>query len=167
MTLVASLLMIGVAASVAPAQASSTRASEQARHSAPRVARGTFDVKVTPLAPDAGAGSAEPGRLSLDKQLHGDLVASSKGQMLAAQTAVEGSAGYVAMELVTGTLHGRKGTFILQHIGSMKGGVAKMQIGVVPDSGTGELKGIDGTFEIIIAGEKHSYAFTYSLPSAP
>ncbi|HEY0555574.1 MAG TPA: DUF3224 domain-containing protein, partial [Thermoanaerobaculia bacterium] len=102
-------------------------------------ASGPFDVKVTPQAPDADAGEAPIGRMILDKQFHGDLEAVSKGQMLAAGTEVQGSAGYVAMERVTGTLHGRSGTFVLQHTGIMNRGTPSLTITVVPDSGTGEL----------------------------
>jgi hypothetical protein len=103
------------------------------------------------------------GRLALDKQFHGDLEATSKGQMLAAGTEVKGSAGYVAMERVTGTLHGRSGTFALQHSGIMNRGVPQLMITVVPDSGTGQLTGLTGTMTINIVDEKHSYEFEYDL----
>ncbi len=126
-------------------------------------ASGPFEVKVTPQAPDADAGEAPIGRMILDKQFHGDLEAASKGQMLAAGTAVQGSAGYVAMERVTGTLHGRSGTFVLQHTGIMNRGTPSLTITVVPDSGTGELAGLAGSMTIDIAGGKHSYAFEYTL----
>ena len=123
-------------------------------------ARGTFDVKVIPQGPDDK--SAGPfGRMLLDKKFQGDLVGSSQGQMLAAMTAVKGSGGYVALELVEGVLNGKKGTFILQHSGTMQNDAFDLQIQVVPDSGTGELEGIKGTLKIII--EKHSYEFTYEL----
>jgi hypothetical protein len=102
--------------------------------------------------------------MALDKQFHGDLEATSKGQMLSAGTAVKGSAGYVAMEKVTGTLHGRKGTFILQHSATMTRGTPQLSIFVVPDSGTDELTGITGSMNIIITDGKHSYAFDYMLP---
>ena len=125
-------------------------------------ARGTFDVKVLPQAADDSAGGPFS-RLFLDKQFHGDLEASSKGQMLGASTAVEGSAGYVALELVSGTLNGRRGSFILQHIGSMSKGVPTMNVTVVPDSGTDQLTGLAGTMTIIIAGGKHSYEVEYTL----
>ncbi len=126
-------------------------------------AGGTFEVKVTPMAPDED-GEAAIGRMSLDKQFHGDLEGSSKGQMLAAGTAVQGSAGYVAMERVSGALHGREGTFVLQHLGTMTRGAPRMTVRVVPDSGTGELEGIAGTLNIIIDGGKHFYEFDYTLP---
>lgn len=126
-------------------------------------ATGTFEVKVVPLAPDEGTDTGGFGRLSIDKTFSGGLDATSKGQMLGAFTAVEGSGGYVAMERVTGTLNGKKGSFILQHNGSMQGNVATMVVTVVPDSGTEELTGLAGTMQIIIEGKKHSYVFDYTL----
>ena len=125
-------------------------------------ARGTFDVTITPQAQDEAEGSAI-GRLTIDKQFHGDLQASSKGQMLAASTATEGSAGYVAIEQATGTLHGRRGTFMLQHNGTMARGAGQLTITVVPDSGTGQLVGLAGTMSITIVDGKHSYEFEYTL----
>jgi len=132
----------------------------------PNRATGTFDVKVIPQAADDSAGGPFS-RLFLDKQFHGDLEATSKGQMLGAGTAVEGSAGYVALELVSGTLNGRRGTFILQHTGSMSKGVPAMTVAVVPDSGTDQLTGLAGRMTIIIAGGKHSYEFEYRLGGSP
>jgi hypothetical protein len=129
-------------------------------------ASGTFEVKVTPQAPDAGADTGL-GRMSLDKQFHGDLEATSKGQMLAAMSSVAGSGGYVAIERVTGTLKGRSGSFVLQHSGTMTRGVPQMTVGVVPDSGTGQLAGLAGAMTIKIADGKHSYEFEYTLPEAP
>ena len=130
-------------------------------------ATGTFTVKATPQPPDENAGGAAIGRLVLDKQFHGDLEATSKGTMLAAGTAVKGSAGYVAIELVTGTLHGHTGTFVLQHIGTMTRGVPQLSVTVVPDSGTGQLIGLSGKMSIIIVDGKHSYDFEYTLPETP
>ncbi|RKG76885.1 DUF3224 domain-containing protein [Corallococcus terminator] len=128
-------------------------------------ASGPFDVKLTPMAPEAGAVEAAPGRMNLDKRYHGALEATSQGQMLAVRTPVEGSAGYVAMERVTGTLEGRGGTFALQHSGTMTRGAPQLVITVVPDSGTGELVGLAGSMTIdIAAGGKHSYDFQYTLP---
>jgi hypothetical protein len=101
--------------------------------------------------------------MSLDKQFHGDIEGVSKGQMLAVSSQVPGSAGYVAMEWVDGTLHGRKGTFALQHSATMTRGTPQLSITVVPDSGTGELEGLSGTMTIIIADGKHSYEFDYAL----
>src|SRR6267143_6544595 len=125
-------------------------------------ARGTFDVKVIPQAADDIAGGPFS-RLFLDKQFHGDLEATSKGQMLGAPTAVEGSAGYVALELVSGNLHGRHGSFILQHNGTMTKGVPTMTVAVVPNSGTDQLTSLAGRMTIIIADGKHSYEFEYTL----
>jgi len=127
-------------------------------------ASGTFEVKVTPQAQQENIGDPTVGRLSLDKQFHGDLEASSKGQMLAVGSGSKGSSGgYVAMERVIGTLHGRAGTFALQHSGTMTRGVPQMTIAVVPDSGTGQLAGIAGKMAIIITDGKHSYDFEYSF----
>jgi hypothetical protein len=127
-------------------------------------ANGTFEVKLTPQPAEAEAPAM--GRMSIDKQFHGDLEATSKGQMLAHSTSVKGSAGYVAMERVTGTLHGRSGTFVLQHSGTMARGAPELTVNVVPDSGTGELTGLAGTLAITIADGKHSYDFEYTLAGA-
>ena len=125
-------------------------------------ARGTFDVKVTPQpADDPVAGPF--GRLFLDKQFHGELDGTSKGQMLASGTGVDGSGAYVALELVTGTLAGRRGSFILQHNGTMQKNVPTLVVKVVPDSGTEQLVGLSGTMTIQIADGKHSYDFEYSI----
>ena len=125
-------------------------------------ANGSFDITLTPQAPDAADGSAI-GRLLIDKQFHGDIEATSRGQMLAAGTAIEGSAGYVAIEQATGTLHGRSGSFVLQHSGTMARGEGRLVITVVPDSGTGELVGLEGTMTINIVDGKHLYGFDYTL----
>ena len=125
-------------------------------------ASGTFEVKTTPQAPDA-ADSSGIGRLLLDKIFKGDLEATSKGQMLGMGTAVEGSAGYVAMEQVSGSLNGSEGTFALQHIGKMTRGTPELNVSVVPDSGTAALAGLSGKMQIIIADGKHSYEFDYTL----
>ena len=124
-------------------------------------ATGTFEVRMAPLETEAPVG-----RMSLDKEFHGDLEGTGKGEMLAAMTAVEGSAAYSALEQVTGTLHGRSGTFVLQHTGVMDRGTPSLNITVVPDSGTGELAGLTGTMQIIVEGGKHSYVFEYTLPPA-
>ena len=125
-------------------------------------ARGTFDVKVT-QQPQDDAGGGPFSRLFLDKKFHGELSGTSKGTMLGAGTAVEGSAAYVALELVTGTLNGKKGSFILQHKGTMRKGVYELSVTVVPDSGTDELVGLSGEMKIIIEGRKHSYELQYTL----
>jgi hypothetical protein len=126
-------------------------------------ARGSFEVKLNPQSQEDGVGDPTVGRMAIDKQFRGGLEATSRGQMLAAMTDVEGSAGYVAIERVTGTLDGRSGTFALQHSGTMTRGVAQLNITVVPDSGTGELVGLTGTMIIDIADGKHSYDFEYTL----
>jgi hypothetical protein len=118
-------------------------------------ANGTFDVKMTPQDPDDKGAGAAVGKYSLDKQFHGDLEGTSKGEMLAIGTAVQGSAGYVAMEQVTGTLNGRKGSFALQHSGTMTRGVGLLTVTVVPDSGTDQLVGLSGRMDIKIADGKH------------
>ena len=125
-------------------------------------ASGTFEVKMNPQV-DEGVGDPTVGRMSLDKEFHGDLEATSKGQMLATMTEVQGSAGYVALERVKGTLAGHSGTFALQHSGTMTRGAAELSITVVPDSGTGELVGIAGKMTINIVDGKHSYEFEYTL----
>jgi len=126
-------------------------------------ATGTFEVKVVPLPADEGTDTGGFGRLSIDKIFSGGLTGTSKGQMVGAFTAVEGSAGYVALERVTGTLDGRKGSFILQHNGTMSRGSQSIIVKVIPDSGTEELMGLSGTMQIIIEGKKHSYVLDYSL----
>jgi hypothetical protein len=126
-------------------------------------ASGTFEVKLVPQTDDKN-GDVALGRMTIDKQFHGDLEGTSKGQMLTGMTDVKGSAGYVAIEKVNGTLKGRTGTFILQHTGVMNRGVPQLTVTVVPDSGTGQLAGITGDFKIIIAEGKHSYEFEYTLP---
>jgi hypothetical protein len=130
-------------------------------------ARGTFEVKLTPEAPDGTPADSALGRLRMVKQFHGDLQGSSRGQMLTAMTPVEGSAGYVAIERVTGTLNGRDGTFVLQHSGTMSQGRQNLIIAVVPHSGTGELVGLAGQMVITIANGKHAYEFEYTLPAGP
>ena len=127
----------------------------------PTRASGGFDVKLTPQS----SGDESIGRLIIDKQFHGDLDARSKGEMLAAGTAVKGSAGYVAVEKVTGMLNGRTGTFVLQHSGTMTRGEGKLNVIVVPDSGTDELVGLSGTMAIIIKDGKHFYEFDYAVAS--
>jgi len=129
-------------------------------------ATGTFEVKVTPQPSEDKTDAPALGRMTLDKQIHGDLEATSKGQMLTAGTSVEGSAGYVAIERISGTLRGRTGTFILQHTGTMNRGAFQLSITVVPDSGTGQLTGLTGKMDIQIADGKHSYDFAYTLPDS-
>jgi Protein of unknown function (DUF3224) len=130
----------------------------------PRTAQGTFEVKTAPLPPDEATAATAIGRYSLDKAYLGDLQAVSAGEMLGAGNPATGTAGYVAMEQVTGTLHGQSGSFALQHFGSMQGGKFDLNIRAVPGSGTGELEGIAGDLTIIIESGKHSYSFEYTLP---
>ena len=125
-------------------------------------ARGTFEVKLAPQ--DDKTGDPLMMRMTIEKKFSGDLEGVSAGQMLSAGTATTGSAGYVAIEKITGTLAGRNGTFILQHSGTMSHGMFQLSVTVVPDSGTGELTGITGQMAIIIADGKHSYDLEYSLP---
>ncbi|HUA79460.1 MAG TPA: DUF3224 domain-containing protein [Dyella sp.] len=127
-------------------------------------ATGPFDVKLAPQPAAAGIEPAHLGRMTIDKQFHGDLQAASLGEMLSAMGQVQGSAGYVAIERVTGTLHGRRGSFVLQHHGVMNRGVPQLSVTVVPDSGTEDLTGLSGTMQILIEQGKHSYAFEYTLP---
>jgi len=129
-----------------------------------QLAKGTFEVKLTPLAFEGEAAGSALGRMSIDKQIAGDLVGSSKGQMLSAFTGTQGSAGYVAIERVEGALAGRAGSFVLQHNATMNRGVPSLSVTVVPDSGTGALARLAGDFKIIVADGKHSYEFSYALP---
>jgi hypothetical protein len=126
-------------------------------------ANGPFEVKMTPQPAEDASGGAAIGRFALDKQYHGDLEATSQGQMLASRSSVPGSAGYVAMELVSGALHGRAGTCVLQHSGTMDRGAPQLAVTVVPDSGTGQLAGLTGKLAIVIAEGKHSYDFEYTF----
>jgi hypothetical protein len=132
-------------------------------------ASGPFEVKVTPQKPDTQvARSANLGRLTIDKRFHGDLEASAKGEMLATQSEVKGSAGYVALERVTGKLQGRSGSFVLQHSATMKRGEPESTITVVPDSGTGELTGLTGSMRINVAPDgSHSYEFDFRIEPRP
>ena len=130
------------------------------------IASGSFVVKLTPQpAQDEVIGSFL-GRLAIDKQFHGELAGTSRGEMLAAGTEVKGSAGYVAIERVTGTLQGRSGSFVLLHSASMTRGEGKLNVTVVPDSGTGQLKGLAGSMAIDIVDGQHLYQFQYTLDAA-
>lgn len=126
-------------------------------------ASGTFEVKLIPQTPEDNVGDPTVSRMALDKQFRGDLEATSRGEMLAVRTETEGSAGYVAMERVAGTLDGRSGTFALQHSGTMTRGVPHLLITVVPDSGTGQFAGLAGQMKINIVEGKHTYEFEYTL----
>lgn len=124
-------------------------------------AHGTFTVNVKPLTPPPAEGLA---RFSIDKQIHGDLEATTKGEMFSGGDPKLGAAGYVAIEVVTGTLAGKHGSFALQHSATMDKSGLKMSVIVVPGSGTGEFQGITGTFAIHIENGQHSYEFDYALP---
>jgi len=124
-------------------------------------AQGTFTVDVKPLSPAPAEGLY---RYSIDKVIHGDLEATTKGEMFGGGDPKSGVAGYVAIEVVTGTLAGKHGSFALQHSATMDAAGPKMTVIVVPGSGTGELKGIAGTFTIKIEGGKHFYELDYMLP---
>ena len=127
---------------------------------------GSFEVKLTPLDLNDPQASAVLGRRAIDKQFHGELEAQSHGEMLSAGGTVQGSAGYVAIERVTGTLAGRSGSFVLQHNATMNRGTPRLSITVVPDSGTGELEGLSGSMGIRIENQQHYYDFDYALPDA-
>lgn len=131
-------------------------------------ASGPFEVKIAPQPADnPQAQAAGVGRMSLDKRFHGDLEATSSGEMLAFRTTIADSAGYVAIERVQGSLHGRSGSFALQHSSTMERGAQRQNIIVIPDSGTGGLTGLSGSMTIVIAaGGAHSYEFDYRLPEA-
>ncbi|HSE27130.1 MAG TPA: DUF3224 domain-containing protein [Gemmatimonadales bacterium] len=148
--------VIGVAISLALA---SGLAAQEARH-----ARGTFEVTLAPQHLADSAAGPSLGRMALSKVFSGDLAGTSRGEMLTALTAVQGSAGYVAIERVTGTLGGRHGSFVLQHSGTMTRGAPHLVVAVVPDSGTDELVGLAGTMTITIDGAIHSYDLEYTLP---
>ncbi|HEX6850993.1 MAG TPA: DUF3224 domain-containing protein [Candidatus Polarisedimenticolaceae bacterium] len=128
------------------------------------MAKGSFEVVLQPDGEPAAADGVSLGRMTLDKTFSGDLSGTGKGTMLTAMTSTKGSAGYVAIERVTGTLNGKRGSFVFQHTGTMHRGAQQLSITVVPDSGTGELAGIEGTFKLTIAEGKHLYEFEYSLP---
>lgn len=127
-------------------------------------ATGTFEVSLLPLDSYAtGSEGISLGRMSIDKTFYGDLAASSEGQMLTAMTAVDSSAGYVAIEQVSGSLHGKKGTFVLQHYGIMDADGQRLILEVVPDSGTGQLARLSGQMFIYIENGEHSYELDYDL----
>lgn len=130
------------------------------------IAKGSFTVQIQPQGEPAGADGVSLGRMLLDKTFEGDFTGTGRGQMLTAMTAVKGSAGYVAIEQVSGSLHGRRGSFAMQHSGTMSGGAQQLSITIVPDSGTGELVGIAGIFKLEISGGKHLYQIEYTLPAA-
>jgi hypothetical protein len=152
-------LALGLAVGYGPVTAHTDKDATMAKHAA-----GTFDVKIVPQK-DEGVGDATIGRMSIDKQYHGDLEGTGLGQMLAGMAAdVKDSGAYVAIERVRGTLHGRKGSFAVHHRGVMTRGAQDLVITVIPDSGTEQLAGITGTMTIEIRDGKHFYGFDYTLP---
>ena len=126
-------------------------------------AQGAFTVKIQPLTPAPADGLA---RFSIDKQIQGDLEATTKGEMFSGGDPKQGAAGYVAIEVVTGTLNGKTGTFALQQMATMDQNGHQISVVVVPGSGTGELKGISGTFTIEKADGNHCYSLEYTLPES-
>ena len=160
-------LVLGVAVR-AEAEGLSTPAANETRKTMTTQVRGSFEVKLVPQGTEDKAAASTLGRLSIDKRFHGELDATSQGQMLTGTTEVPGSAGYVAMERVTGTLKGRRGSFVLQHTGTMsKEGGFQLAISVVPDSGSLQLVGLRGKMDIQIVDGKHFYVFEYTLAGAP
>lgn len=127
-------------------------------------AKGPFDVKLSPQTLSEQSADPKLGRMSIEKKYHGDLEATAKGEMLTASTELKDSGLYVAVERVTGTLHGRRGSFSMHHTGIMNRGKPELKISVVPDSGTEELQGLTGTMVVKIDTGKHSYEFDYTLP---
>ena len=125
---------------------------------------GSFEVKLTALDLNDPQAGPKLGRRAIDKRFSGELEAHSQGEMLSAGGEVQGSAGYVAIERVSGTLGGRGGSFVLMHHATMNRGVPQLSIGVVPDSGTGELAGLSGSMGIRIENQQHYYDFDYCLP---
>jgi hypothetical protein len=167
LVIAAACLLFGAGpAPYTPAQSPVSKPSQKGTDM-PSHASGAFEVKLVPQPPDDKAEGSTLARMSIDKQFHGDLEATSKGQMLTAGTDVKGSAGYVAIERITGTLHGRTGSFVLQHSGTLTRGAPQQSITVVPDSGTGQLAGLTGKMTINIADGNHSYDFDYTLPDTP
>jgi hypothetical protein len=130
-------------------------------------ARGTFEVQLAPQPIDAYTDGATMGRMTIDKQFSGDMIATSKGQMLTGMGNIKGSAAYVAIERVTGTVNGKRGSFVLHHTGVMANGAQSLAIVIAPDSGTDDLTGIAGSMTLVIEGKMHSYDLAYALPAAP
>jgi hypothetical protein len=159
------LLLALAASGPASPQPSSPSPTQKKEAAMPTRASGSFEVKLNPLA--VNEEDSVRGRMSIDKQFHGELEGTSQGEMLTAMSSVKGSAGYVAIERVTGTLNGRKGSFVLQHTGIMNRGEPQLTITVVPDSGTDQLTGLAGKMSIDISDGKHSYVLEYTLPETP
>jgi hypothetical protein len=165
--ILAALTIVFSIIAIANAQGRSNNKTAKKESLVTKHSTGTFEVKITPLPAEENVGDPLIGRLSLEKTFSGGMQGTSKGQMLGIDTGDKGSGGYVAAERFVGTLDGKKGSFSLQHSGTMQGGKFDLQIIVVPGSGTDELAGIAGTFRLTIEGKAHSYDLEYTLPSKP
>ena len=150
---------ISTVAALAVLACLSARAEPAAQHAA-----GAFDVKMSPASAPQHEGRTATGRMLLEKQYSGELQASGKGEMLTAMTDTKGSAAYVAIERITGTLNGKAGSFVVQHAGTMRGGDSQLAVTIVPDSGSGELSGISGRMSLKQVDRKHRYEIDYVLP---
>ncbi len=128
-----------------------------------QLAKGTFTIDMIPPPAGEGAGRLSVGRMFIDKQYSGDFTGAGQGEMLSAGNPAAGSAGYVAIEHVTGVLNGRSGSFALQHSGTMQDGSSHLTIAIVPGSGTGDLFGIEGKLRLEIADRQHFYEIDYTL----
>lgn len=159
------LLVAAVFGTRAEAQTSAPHPNQTPTRTMTQVAKGSFNVQIQPQGEPAAADGVTTGRMSLDKTFEGDFTGTGRGEMLSAMTAVKGSAGYVAIERVSGSLNGRRGSFVMQHTGTMTRGAPQLSITIVPDSGTGELTGIAGVFKLEITGGKHLYELDYTLPA--
>jgi hypothetical protein len=166
-TLIFVCLLISFSSTTVAQTHSTVKTAEQKNDPLMKHANGTFEVNLTPRQPDEEIKNPAVNRMSIVKHFHGDLEAESLGQMLAFRTEVKGSAGYVAMERVTGMLDGRNGSFVLQHSGIMDRSESQLSVTVVPDSGTDELVGLKGTMTIKIENGEHFYEFEYSLTESP
>ena len=125
---------------------------------------GKFELTLKPLETYAeGINDVKLGRLAIDKTFHGGLSAVSKGEMLNVLSSVEGSAGYVAIEQVSGMLEGKTGSFVLQHYGTMSSNSQHLTLEVIPNSGSGELQELSGTMAIRIENGQHYYDFDYAI----
>lgn len=160
-------LLISFSSTTVAQTNSTAKTTKQEKNPIMKHASGTFEVNLTPRQPDEEIENPAVNRMSIVKHFQGDLEAESVGQMLSFRTEVEGSAGYVAMERVTGMLNDRNGSFVLQHNGIMDHGESQLSVTVVPDSGTGELVGLEGTMTIKIENGKHFYEFEYTLAENP
>ena len=157
--------LIAAAILLCAAQAQAAQSPQPKETSMSHHAEGPFDVKTIPLQPDEVTTGTGITRFHLDKQYHGPLDAKAKGEMLAYGSPASGAAGYTAIEEVSGTLDGRKGSFALQHWGTMQAGKFELRVEIVPGSGSGDLKGIAGTLTITINAGQHTYTLDYTLPS--